>query len=209
MNSLRRAIQLDPDSSTAYRMMGTALIERTNRLLDPEVDRKAEAEAYYRLGKFVSEERNIPEALGHFRKAEQLDPAGSSPALARIASILEDRGENGAALEALEKSLRLDPSSAETWNDRAWLLATCADPKIRDGRRAVEDARRAADLSGWKDPSILDTLAASLAEAGDFGEAVRWQERALSLQKLGEFEDRLALYRKGVAYHQNGGSVRR
>jgi tetratricopeptide (TPR) repeat protein len=209
IESLRSAIRLDPDASTAYRMMGTALIERTHRLLDPEVDRKAEAGAYYRLGKLVYEDRNIPKALEFFRKAEQLDPAGSGPPLARIASILEGRGEYGAALEAFEKSLRLDPSSAETRNDRAWLLATCPDPKFRDGPRAVEDARRAAELSGWKDPSILDTLAAAHAEVGDFREAVRWQERALSLQKLGEFEDRLALYRKGITYHQDGGSVRR
>jgi hypothetical protein len=66
----------------------------------------------------------------------------------------------------------------------------------------VAYAQRAAELSGWKDAAILDTLAAAHAEAGDFGEAVRWGSRAIELQDLKEFRDRLDLFKASRPYHQ-------
>jgi len=60
-------------------------------------------------------------------------------------------------------------------------------------------ARKACDLSEWKNPEYLDTLAASYARVGDFGNATTWQEKALQLFEKGkkaEAQERLNLYRK-------------
>src|SRR5262249_49421907 len=62
----------------------------------------------------------------------------------------------------------------------AQLLATCPDDKVRDGKRAVQYATTACELTDWKVPSCLETLAAAYAEAGQFEEAIRYQTRALS-----------------------------
>ena len=63
----------------------------------------------------------------------------------------------------------------------AWILATNADPRRRDGRRAIADATEACRLSGWEDGNDLDNLAAAYSEVGDFEQAVRWEASAIRL----------------------------
>jgi tetratricopeptide (TPR) repeat protein len=114
-------------------------------------------------------------------------------------------GEYERAMLDLEEGLRMAPKDAEAHNALAWLLATAGTPGFRDGRRAVDLAKKANGLSGWRDAAHLDTLAAAYAEAGDFAEAVRWQEKALAdpAFKAAEHKDaqeRLALYRARKAY---------
>ena len=54
------------------------------------------------------------------------------------------------------------------------------------------------------DGDAIDTLAAALAETGDFAQAVTWQERAIELNKSPDKEEeaRLELYRKGQPYRE-------
>ena len=68
----------------------------------------------------------------------------------------------------------------------AWLLATCSDAKRRDGRRAVELATLACELTRRKAPSFLVTLAASFAECGEFGPAIQTQREAVELLSDGD-----------------------
>jgi len=94
-------------------------------------------------------------------------------------------------------------------NNLAWLRATCPDPAFRDGEEAVKYAMRACELSGWRQPSCLGTLASAYAEAGDFATAIEWQEKALEgasyRAKHGEMARlRLRLYADGRAYREEG-----
>jgi len=57
--------------------------------------------------------------------------------------------------------------------------ATCPDEKYRDGKKAIEFAKRGCELTNWKDPFKLGTLAAGYAELGDITQAVRWQTQAI------------------------------
>ena len=112
------------------------------------------------------------------------------------------------ARQDFEKALELAPDDPELQNQLAWLLATAPEPGARDGERAVALAQRAVDLTQTGNPLFIDTLAAALAEAGRFHEAVTAQETALMiLEQNGppeleaEFRQRLALFRSGRAYH--------
>jgi len=61
----------------------------------------------------------------------------------------------------------------------ARVLATAPDPKLRDGKKALEAAKKAVDMIKYRDGRFLDTLAAAYAESGDFDKAVETQQKAI------------------------------
>jgi serine/threonine protein kinase len=78
------------------------------------------------------------------------------------------------------RAIAIDPRLAESCNNRAWPLATDAEPKRRDGRLAVTFAQlavRAAPTNGL----YWNTLGAAQYRAGN------WKEAAAALEKSMEF----------------------
>ena len=141
-------------------------------------------------------------AIADYGEAIRLDP--------KYAGAYYNRGmawhhkkEYDRAIAEYGEAIRLDPRYNWAYNNRAWIWATCPDEKFRDGKRAVESATRACELSGWKDAADLDTLAAAYAEAGDFDKAVEMQEKAVKLasdEGKKAFGERLNLYRDKKPY---------
>ncbi len=115
------------------------------------------------------------------------------------------RGQYARALAGFEEEIRTHGDYVSAIDRRAWILATCPDTSLRDGKLAVATATRAAELTNWKDEQVLSTLAAAYAESGDFAAAVRWQQRALERHAATGVstkadQDRLALYKAGKPY---------
>jgi tetratricopeptide (TPR) repeat protein len=113
----------------------------------------------------------------------------------------------GRAIRDYDEAVRLEPNNARALNALAWLHAACAEAKYRDGAKAVKLARTACELTAWKDMHYLSTLAAAYAEAGQFDEAVRWQEKALDDKEYANASgegarQRLQLYRDKKPYRQ-------
>lgn len=88
-------------------------------------------------------------------------------------------GEFGKALKDYDQAIALDPKNAGDYNNRAWLRCTCPDAQYRDGKMALADAKKACELSDWKVPRYVDTLAVAHAETGNFVRAIRWLRRAM------------------------------
>jgi tetratricopeptide (TPR) repeat protein len=55
------------------------------------------------------------------------------------------------AVADYSQAIRLSPDHASAYCGLAWVLATCPKDELRDGKRAVELATKACELSGWKD----------------------------------------------------------
>ncbi len=81
------------------------------------------------------------------------------------------------------------------------LRAACPDDRIRDGKKALEAARKAYELA--KGPNELATLAAAHAELGEFDKAVEWQAKAIEAAPEGQkdqYQERLKLYQEKKPY---------
>ena len=63
------------------------------------------------------------------------------------------------------------------------VLATSPEDKLRDGKRAVELATKAAEVSDFQTPHVLSTLAAAYAETGDFDTAKKWSAKSIELSQ--------------------------
>jgi Flp pilus assembly protein TadD len=142
------------------------------------------------------------DAVAPLRHAIELQPDGETHHT--LALALAAAGQPGAAVDHFQEAIRLRPDWVQAWADLAWLRATSPDASTRDPTEAVRLASRAAELSGGRDPAILDTLAAAYASAGRFEEAIRTAELAESLCAAGstpelaaEIRARLDLYRAG------------
>lgn len=102
------------------------------------------------------------------------------------ARILQEQHHYDGMLASLAESTRLCPQHLGLANNHAWALATLPDPSLRDGDRAVAVIRAVIEASGTRDPAHLDTLAAALAETGDFDGARRTVQIAIeTLRRAG------------------------
>ncbi|MFK7767620.1 MAG: tetratricopeptide repeat protein [Mariniblastus sp.] len=97
------------------------------------------------------------------------------------------------ALELNEKLLELQdaegmgnlvPIDDGALNNLAWVLATSTKDDVRDGKRAIEFATRAAEATEFKEAHILSTLASGYAESGDFDKAIEWLEKAIEINRV-------------------------
>lgn len=148
---------------------------------DESIRRNPEfAIAYHSRGIAFKKLGKIDKAIDDYNSAIRIEP-NYVPAYGNRAMAWEDMHEYEHAIADYKNVVRIDPRSAKAINNLAWLLATCPKAQLRDGQKAIEYAKRACDLTNWKHPYILGTLAAAYAETGDFDNAVKYQQQADSL----------------------------
>jgi len=125
----------------------------------------------------------------------------------QIAGPLEEQGRLNEAFYHCSEALRIKPDWAKPMNNLAWYLAVRKETAIRNPQKAVRLARQACEITAYKEPEALDTLAVSYAAIGAFGEAVKIEEKALELCRSGEqkalkeeIKKRLVLFKAGKVY---------
>jgi len=98
-------------------------------------------------------------------------------------------GEHAKAIADYETAFKHAADDPNLLNNLAWVLATSTVDDVRDGKRAVEIALKAAELTDNKTAHVLSTLAAAYAETGDFASAVKWSNKAIELKQQDAAED--------------------
>ena len=123
-------------------------------------------------------------------------------ALARKGNLVE-------AFENYRKAADLRPTWPVALNDAARILATHTDPEVRDANEAVRLALRAAELTGRRNVSILETLALAYAAAGQFDQAAIVIEEAIALvsaaqaqRQVDYLREKLQLYKQSAIINE-------
>ncbi len=208
------AIRIDPKYAKAYNNRGEAYARKGDYdqavadhteaiLIDPKF-----AVAYRNRGMACKNNGDVDQAIADYTEAIRIDAqytlAYRSRGLAHVA-----KGHYDKAIADYTKAIALNPKDGTAHNWAAWLLATCPEASVRDGIRAVQYARQACELTGWKEPDSLDTLAAAYAEKGDYASARKWQHEAImqisaaTESRREAWNGRLELYRRGKPYRIN------
>jgi tetratricopeptide (TPR) repeat protein len=122
-------------------------------------------------------------------------------------STYEKLGNYKAAASDYAKGIALSPDDDAALNTLAWLRATCPEASVRDGREAIRASTKACELTRWKDPLPIDTVAAAYAEIGSFDQAVKFEQQALQLRSVAPenrpgMQERLASYQRRKPYRQ-------
>jgi tetratricopeptide (TPR) repeat protein len=153
-------------------------------------------------------------ALDDYNRAIQLSPNDIQAYICR-ALITKQRRQFDRAVAEFTELAKVSPDNAEIHRNLARILATCNNEQVRDGNRAVREAKRACELTSWQDPDCLDTLAAAYAELRDFSSAIEWETKAIGLLRKNVpsvlqrvmnfggrrgvgFEDRLVFYKRNL-----------
>jgi tetratricopeptide (TPR) repeat protein len=175
-----RGIELNPEYPEIQKRMGTSLLA-TGRTND---------------------------AIEYLNEALRINPY-ETVVYVSISIAYIKTGNYEQAFENWAKAEELQLNSDYVFNNPAWLIATAGDVSAEDANNAIEFAERACKLKAYKEPGLLDTLAAAYAAGGRFEDAVKTAQRAIDIAKArgqkemtSKIEKRLELYRAGKRYTQ-------
>jgi tetratricopeptide (TPR) repeat protein len=159
--------------------------------------------AHNNLGLALQSEGRLDEAISHYLRALELRPKHPN-AHRNLALAYVQQGKIDQAVMHFSEALRARPNWPEVYDDLARLKAVHDNPAFRDPEKAIQLAKRACELTGYKSPEILDTLAVTYAAAGRFSRALETAEKALKLAEAadkkelaGQIQARLQLYKAG------------
>jgi tetratricopeptide (TPR) repeat protein len=139
------------------------------------------------MGHVMILQGNYDEAVVHLTESIRLDPDYALPYY-HLGQVLVQRGKINEAVTHFEKALQLKPDWAEPMNAMAWCLAVNEKTAVHNPDKAVKLARQACELTNYKEPELLDTLAIAYAATGDFDKAVETAQKALELCQSSEKE---------------------
>src|SRR5438552_3165163 len=208
-----RAVTIAPNDPDAQVALGNSLAQKER--VDDAIAHYKKALAirpdyfiaHYALGHIFLEKGEIDAAVFHSRAAVSIQPQNAD-AHTNLAVAFDEKGQIAEAIKQYEQALEISPQSVAAANNLAWLLATNPDASIRHRDRALELATRANQLSGGGNATVVRTLAAAYANAGQFSRAVEVGQIALALTDRQSplakaLQQEIAGYQAGLPYRED------
>jgi tetratricopeptide (TPR) repeat protein len=207
-------VRLQPESAAGHYNLGNALamgrqyqdaVRSYQRAidLDPSL-----GEAHGNLGAMLSMLGRGSEALKHFERAVELRP-DSIEAQVNLGRMLAIQKRLREAAGHLQTAIALKPDVVSALTELAWIRATTDDGDLRNVAEAIRLAERSVALTGRRDPSPLDALAAAQAADGRFDEAAATARAAIAAATaagaaslVADIQTRLALYERRQPYQR-------
>ena len=183
-----KALEVNPSDPVAHNDLGMLLARRhefdeaeRHLRLALEVD-PTYVVALKNLASVLLERGRLGDARRELEKALAAKP-DDDDVHALLVEALTRGGHAKEARPHLEALVADRPDDPKPRAMLAWSLATTEDAADRDGVRALELARSAAQMTRGRSVEALDALAASLAETSHFAQAVATIRQALLLAK--------------------------
>ncbi len=167
----RRYLVEEPEAAQVISNLGSVLsdlgrheeaVREHRRALD--LDPKL-SQAHFNLANALFRQQRFDEAIEHFRHYVRAEPDQSIGHTA-LGKALAANGKVDEAITALEVAMAADPNQPAPVISAARLLAGHPDPQRRDLSRALNLARRAADLTNHRNAKVLTHLAEIYAASG-------------------------------------------
>ncbi|MBN1516198.1 tetratricopeptide repeat protein [Candidatus Sumerlaeota bacterium] len=210
-----RLVQVEPDNAEALNSLG--VLKGNQGLFDEAIEcfRKSlkydpdGVEVCNNLGITLKRLERFQEAVPYFRKARKVAP-DDIQCFWNLAYCLHMSGEYGEAVAGYRQILQSNPQFMPVLCNLSWILATSPDSDLRNPTEAVALGLKAAELSKFGNPAVLNALAAAYAAAGDFDKAVATAQKAISLADAAgqpdlaeDFKSRLQLYQSGKPFYES------
>jgi tetratricopeptide (TPR) repeat protein len=129
-------------------------------------------------GQLLNQQGNYAEAEICLLRATSAD-TNMAPAQFQLAVAEDHLGKYAEAIDHYGKVLTLTPNDPSTLNNLALLYATATNADVRTPKMAVQLAMRASDAATNQNARYMDTLARCYAAAGDFFQAITWEDKAI------------------------------
>jgi tetratricopeptide (TPR) repeat protein len=213
MSHFSAAVRFNSNSAAAHVNLGNGFALSGNL---PEAEahfstalkiKPNDPETHAKLANILCAQGRDRDALLHLQHAARFKPSVETHL--ELATLLYKTGNYQNAVTLYRRIVEQKPDLPEALNNLAWLLATCADDRVRDGAEAVSCSEHACRLTHFDQPGFMSTLAAAYAEAGRFPEAVSTTETALRMQiAAGDTrsarinQQLLQFYRAGKPWHE-------
>jgi len=214
----KEALKIGPDDARTHSDLAVALLQKGR--VDGAIEECRHALrlkpdsfiTHHRLGMALTQKNRVDQAIGHYNRALELNP-DYAKAHCDLGFALLQKGQVKPAIKHFRESVRLEPNFHSGLNNLAWVLATHENPEVRNPVEAIQLAEQACEISHYKQPGNLDTLAAAYAAAGRFDEAVEIAEKAVELSsedktQADEIRSRLSLYRERKPYYELAQPIR-
>jgi len=189
MAEYREAIRLRTDDAVTHNNLGTILFARA-RLAEAIAEFREAVrlkqdffEAYCNLGGALGGSGQFDDAIVTLRTAIRLK---SDYAMSHynLGGVLYRKGRAGEAVAELRETIRLQNDYGQAHHRLAWLLATAADPALRDPAAALRSAEKAVALASTA--ANWTVLGLAQYRVGDYKAAVAALERSMTLHSGGD-----------------------
>jgi protein O-mannosyl-transferase len=157
-----------------------------------------------KLGEVLAQLGDPQAAIEELKLSLRLEKGAHTNSRMALAGLYHATGNYAEAIQQYRLILATKPDLTEPRNNLAWLLATCPDASLRDGKKAVEYAEYACLVTKFKDPHVVGTLAAAYAEAGQFPEAVITGDFAVNLAAANQDWQLAQIGRQLLNYYHAG-----
>jgi tetratricopeptide (TPR) repeat protein len=210
LKDAERAMELEPNfiparKTLAMTLLGVKQIDKAAAELERILrDEPRDLETQLQLAILYRTQKDFTKAFKLFDTAVAIDPDNWMIRYARGDALL-GIGRHKDAIADYNVAVKQSPKTSGLLNNLAWVLSTSPVEELRDGKRAIELAKMAAEATDYRQANVLSTLGAAYAEAGDIESAKQWVRKAM---EVADDDDERKALEKELASYESGKPVR-